>query len=65
MKNDLSDHHHLIFSIMETNLALEEPKKLVYQNSKSLNNDYFKEELSSKLILNNQQGLHGFLEYLC
>ena len=64
MKNDLSDHHHLIFSIMETNLALEEPKKLVYQNSKSLN-DYFQEELSSKLILNNQEGLHGFLGYLC
>ena len=65
MNNDLSDHHHLIFSIMKTNLALEEPKKLVYQNSKSLNNDYFKEELSSKLILNNQEGLHGFLGYLC
>ena len=48
-----SDHHHLIFSMMKTKLALEEPKRLVYRNFKTFNNDYFEEELSSKLDVNN------------
>ena len=39
---------------MKTKLALEEPKRLVYRNFKSFNNDYFEEELSSKLDLNNK-----------
>ena len=38
---------------MTTKLALEEPKRLVYHNFKSFNNDYF-EEFSSKLNLNNK-----------
>ena len=50
----LSDHHHLIFSIMKTKLDLEEPKRLVYRNFRNFNNDYFEKELSSKLDLRNK-----------
>ena len=39
---------------MKTKLALEEPKRPVYSNFKSFNNNYFEEELSSKLDLNNK-----------
>ena len=54
IETGLSDHHYLVFSMMKTNLALEEPKRLVYRNYESFNNDYFEEELSSKLDLNNK-----------
>ena len=30
-----SDHHHLIFSIMKTTLASEEPKNFVYRDYKT------------------------------
>ena len=54
IETGLSDHHHLIFSIVKTKLALEEPKRLVYHNFKSFNNEYFEEELSIKLDVNNK-----------
>ena len=50
----MSDHHHFIFSMMKTKLALEQPKRLVYRNFKGFDNDYFEEELSSKFDLNNK-----------
>ena len=51
VETGLSDHHHLIFSMMKTKLALEETKRLVYRNFKNFSNDYFEEELSSSSIL--------------
>ena len=39
---------------MKTKLVLEEPKRLVYRDFKNFSNDYFEEELSSKLDLNNK-----------
>ena len=54
VETGLSDHHHLTFSMMKTKLALEEAKRLVYRNFKSFNSDYFEEDLSSKLDLNNK-----------
>ena len=45
VETDFSDHHQL---------ALEEPKGVVYHNFKSFNNDYLEEELSSKVDLNNK-----------
>ena len=51
IENGLSDHHHLIFSMMKTKLVLVQPKGLVYRNFKSFNNNYFEEELSSNLDL--------------
>ena len=37
--------------MMRTKLTLEEPKRLVYRNFKSFNDDYLEEELSSKLAI--------------
>ena len=37
--------------MMKTKLTLEEPKRLVYRNFKSFNDDYLEEELSSKLAI--------------
>ena len=50
----LSDHHLLIFSMMKTKLALEEPKRLVYRNFKSFNGDYLEEDLLSQFDLNSK-----------
>ena len=49
---DLSDHHHLIFSMMKGKLAVEEPKRLLYHNFNCFNDDYFEKRLPSKLNLN-------------
>ena len=51
---DLSDHHHLIFSMMKGKLAVEEPKRLLYHNFNCFNDDYFEKRLPSKLNLNNK-----------
>ena len=52
VETGLIDHHHWIFSMMKTKLALEQPKRL--SNFKSFNNYYFEEELSSKRNLNKE-----------
>ena len=52
MKTGLSDHHYFIVSVMKNKLALEEPKRLVYRNFKSLITEFLEEELSSKLDAN-------------
>ena len=39
---------------MKIKLALEEPKRLVYHNYESFNNNYCEEELLSKLNLGNK-----------
>ena len=51
---DLSDHHHLIFSMMKGKLAVEEPKRLLYHNFNCFNDDYFEKRLPSKLNLNSK-----------
>ena len=51
---DLSDHHHLIFSMMKGKLAVEEPKRPLYHNFNCFNDDYFEKRLRSKLNLNNK-----------
>ena len=53
IETGLSDQHHLIISMMKSKLAFEKPKRLVYSNFKSFNSNYFEENLSSKLDLNN------------
>ena len=49
IETGLGNHHHLVFSMIKTKLAFEEPIGLVCHNFKSFSNDYFEEELSSKL----------------
>ena len=43
----ISDHHHLILSIMKTIFALQEPKKFVYRNYKTFSRESFKNDLKS------------------
>ena len=46
----ISDHHHLIFSIMKTTFASEEPKKFVYRDCKTFSRESFKNDLMSKTV---------------
>ena len=46
----ISDHHHLIFSIMKTTFASEEPKKFVYRDYKTFSHENFKNDLLSKTV---------------
>ena len=47
------DHHHLIFSIMKTTFASEEPKKFVYRKYKTFSHENFKNKLMSKTVEEN------------
>ena len=49
----LSDHHHLISSMMKTKFEKEESKVLVYRNYKNFNFNSFKSELLSQFHHNN------------
>ena len=46
----ISDHHHLIFLIMKTKFASEEPKKFVYRDYKTFSHENFKNDLLSKTV---------------
>ena len=48
---DLSDHHHLIFSMMKGKLAVEEPKRLLYHNFNCFKDDYFEKGYHQSSIL--------------
>ena len=43
----ISDHHHLIFSIIKATFASEEPKKFVYRDYKTFSRESFKNDLLS------------------
>ena len=49
----ISDHHHLIFSIMKTTFASEEPKKFLYRDYKTFAHGSFKNDSMSKTIEEN------------
>ena len=49
----LSDHHHLISSMMKATFEKEEPEVLVYQDYKSFSFNSFKSEMLSKFHHNN------------
>ena len=46
----ISDHHHLIFSIINSIFASEEPKKFVYCDYKTFSHESFKNDLLSKAV---------------
>ena len=46
----ISDHHHLLFSIMKTTFASEETKKFVYTGYKTFSYENFKNDLLSKSV---------------
>ena len=46
----ISDHHHLIFSIMKTTFVSKEPKKFVYCDYKTFSHENFKHGLLPKTV---------------
>ena len=55
----LSDHRHLIYSVMKTIFKCEEPKKLIYRNYSSFSEKDFQNEL----LLNIGNGKNNYLEF--
>ena len=53
IETGLSDHHHLISSMMKTTFEKEQSKVLVYRDYKNFNFDSFTSELLSKFHHNN------------
>ena len=55
----LSDHHHLIYSVMKTIFKCEEPKKLIYRN----NSNCSQKDFQNELLLNIGDGKNNYLEF--
>ena len=45
----LSDHHHLIYSMLKTTFKKEDSKHLIYRDHKNFNNEYFQNDLKNGL----------------
>ena len=41
----LSDHHHLIYSMLKTTFQKEDSKRFIYHDYKNFNNEYFQNDL--------------------
>ena len=49
VETDLSDHHHLIYSMLKTTFKKEDPKRLIYRDYKNFNDEYFQNDLKNEL----------------
>ena len=49
-KTGISDHHHLMFSVMKTTFGSKEPKKFVYRDYKTFSQESFKNDLLSETV---------------
>ena len=58
-KTGLSDHHHLIYSVMKTIFKCEEPKKLIYRNY----SNFSQKDFQNELLLNIGDGKNNYLEF--
>ena len=56
----LSDHHHLIYSMLKTTFHKEEPKTLIYRDSKTFSLEKFNTELFLKLELQDNNDYQTF-----
>ena len=48
-ENGLSDHHHLIYTILKTKFEKLKPKKSIYRNFKQYDSDQFKLEIFNSM----------------
>ena len=55
----LSDHHHLIYSVMETIFKCDEPKKLIYRNY----SNFSQKDFQNELLLNIGDRKNNYLEF--
>ena len=58
-KTGLSDHHHLIYSVMKTTFKCEEPKKLIYRDY----SNFSQKDFQNELLLNIGNGTNNYLEF--
>ena len=49
IETGLSDHHHLIYSILKSTFEKEEPKQVIYRNYKHFQWQHFENDLKSSL----------------
>ena len=49
LETGLSDHHHLIYSMLKTTFKKEDSKRLIYRDYKNFNNEYFQNDLKNGL----------------
>ena len=55
----LSDHHHLIYSVLKTTFKSEEPKKLIYYDYSNFSSECFKDDFMSSIC----QEKHDYSEF--
>ena len=55
----LSDHQHLIYSVMKTTFKCEKPKKFIYRNY----SNFYQKDFQSDLLLNIGDGNNNYLEF--
>ena len=55
----LSDHHHLIYSVIKTIFKCEEPKKLIYRNY----SNFSQKDFQNELLLNIGDENNNYLEF--
>ena len=61
----LSDHHHLIYSMLKTTFKKEEPKLYKYRHYKKIDSTAFHTDLQSTLGEGTTKGLPKFLRDFC
>ena len=61
----LSDHHHLIYSMLKTTFHKEEPKTLIYRYYKTYSLETFSSELFLKLDSQENDEYKTFEKKLC
>ena len=59
IETELSDHHHLIYSVMKTTFKSEEPKKLIYRDYSNFSTECFKDDFMSSIC----QEKHDYLDF--
>ena len=58
-ETELSDHHHLIYSVMKTIFKCEETEKLIYRNY----SNFSQKDFQSELLLNIGDGKNNYLAF--
>ena len=48
-ESSLSDHHHIIYTILKTKFEKFEPKKLIYRNFKQFNSEQFNLDICNSM----------------
>ena len=48
-ETELSDHHHLTYSVLKTTFKKEKSKQFIYRNYKNFDNTNFQMDVESKL----------------